>query len=150
MIASVAGPMSVFGGDLLLLLHLVGTFGMTGLIWFVQVVHYPMLARFPVADFGETARIHCDRTGFVVAPLMLGEAATGVLLWISGLRDPLFLASLWLLLGIWASTALIQVPLHRRLLAGWDPGAHARLTRTNWIRTVGWTARTTCLVLLFS
>jgi len=149
-IGSAVGGMAFVGGDLLLVLHLLGTFGMTGLIWFVQVVHYPMLARFPVPDFGETARIHCDRTGFVVAPLMLGEAATGVLLWMSGLRTPLFTASLWVLFGIWASTFVVQVPLHRRLLAGWDPAAAARLTGTNWIRTAGWTARTTCLVLLFS
>jgi hypothetical protein len=42
---------------------------------------------------------------------------------------------------IWLSTALLQVPRHRALEAGFDPAAHRALVATNWIRTVAWTAR---------
>ena len=35
----------------------------------------------------------------------------------------------------WHSTALIQVPLHRRLAGGFDPSAARRLVVTNWWRT---------------
>ena len=46
-----------------------------------------------------------------------------------------------LLAVIWGSTALLQIPLHNALSAGFDPEVHARLVQTNWIRTIGWTAR---------
>ena len=36
------------------------------------------------------------------------------------------------------STALLQVPCHTILAQGFDAGAHARLVRTNWIRTCCW------------
>jgi hypothetical protein len=42
---------------------------------------------------------------------------------------------------IWASTALWQVPAHRRLEHGFDPRVHGRLVSTNWVRTAAWSAR---------
>ncbi|MDX2081601.1 MAG: hypothetical protein SFU53_12535 [Terrimicrobiaceae bacterium] len=136
--------------DWLTAAHVLTTFAMTGLIWFVQIVHYPMLARFGPESFGDIEREHCDRTGFVVAPLMLVEAATALLLWLSGWREVWFIVSLGLLALIWISTAVLQVPLHRRLLLGRDERALRRLVLTNWVRTVAWTARSACLVVVIS
>jgi hypothetical protein len=48
---------------------------------------------------------------------------------------------LGLLLLIWISTILLQVPQHRRLQAGFDPAVHRRLVSTNWLRTIFWSAR---------
>ena len=48
---------------------------------------------------------------------------------------------LFLLLVIWLSTALLQVPCHNRLVNGFDPKIHHRLVKTNWIRTVAWSLR---------
>jgi hypothetical protein len=42
---------------------------------------------------------------------------------------------------IWGTTGLVQVPLHAALTEGFDPAAHRRLVRTNWIRTVAWALR---------
>jgi hypothetical protein len=42
---------------------------------------------------------------------------------------------------VWASTAVLQVPRHQTLAASFDAAAHADLVRTNWIRTVAWSAR---------
>jgi hypothetical protein len=131
----------------LLVVHAASTFSMLGLIWFVQIVHYPMLARYSRGDFGAVEREHCDRTGFVAAPLMLAEAFTGVLLLVGGFHTPLFLASMALLGLVWLSTFLLQVPCHRALVAGWNERAHRRLVATNWIRTIGWTLRS--LIIAF-
>lgn len=49
---------------------------------------------------------------------------------------------------IWLSTRLLQVPQHRVLEAGSDPGAHRVLVASNWIRTVAWTARGILLLAL--
>ena len=119
--------------------HAAATLFMTGVIWFVQVVHYPLFGRVGAAEFRAYEREHARRTGWVVGPAMVVElllalalaARGGVLAW----------AGLALLGVIWASTAFVQVPLHRRLERGADTAARRRLVRTNWIRTAAWTAR---------
>ena len=47
-----------------------------------------------------------------------------------------------------ATTALVQVPLHRRLSAGWDDRAIRTLVASNWVRTAAWTARAVILLLV--
>jgi len=129
---------------LLLLIHAAATFAMVGLIWFVQVVHYPLFDRVGPELFPEYAQLHQRRTTLVVAPIMLAELATG--LWLV-IGPPSFLpgwypwAGLTLLALIWISTACIQVPLHGRLTADYDAQAHRSLVLTNWLRTLAWTAR---------
>ena len=130
----------------LLLVHAAATLAMTGIIWFVQVVHYPLLARVGPASLPAYAAAHARRTTWVVAPPMLAELATALALaW----RPPppvgraLPYAGLALLVAIWSSTVFLQVPRHEALQrpAGSLPQAHAALVATNWIRTVTWTAR---------
>jgi carbon starvation protein CstA len=50
-------------------------------------------------------------------------------------------AGLALVVIIWGVTFLVSVPCHATLSAGFDASAHDRLVSTNWIRTIGWTAR---------
>lgn len=38
------------------------------------------------------------------------------------------------------STVLVQAPAHARLARGFDPVVHARLVRSNCVRTGAWTA----------
>ena len=128
-------------GSLVAAAHLLTTFAMVGLIWFVQIVHYPMMASFDRENFASHEKEHCDRTGWVVVPLMLVEIFTFALLLIEGIRSNAFLISGLLLGVIWASTFLIQVPLHRKLLEGWNARLHQLLVTTNWIRTAAWTGR---------
>lgn len=126
-----------------LLAQLITTFAMFGLIWFVQVVHYPL---FELAH-GETfAARHATRTTWVVAPLMLIELATGVDLLRAAWRPSFIPAGeAWfglLLIGvIWLSTAVVQVPLHNRLQARHSVADAQRLVATNWVRTAAWSIR---------
>jgi hypothetical protein len=46
-----------------------------------------------------------------------------------------------LLAVIWLSTALLQVPRHAELGAGFAGAAHSSLVVTNWLRTAAWSAR---------
>lgn len=117
---------------------------MAGLIVFVQVVHYPLMARVGAGTFPAYERAHTTRTGWVVGPPMLLEAASACWLAIyppSTVLRGAALAGLALLSLIWLSTALLQAPAHGRLGAGFDDGTHRRLVGTNWIRTVAWLAR---------
>ena len=135
--------------DWIVAAHLFATFAMTGIIWFVQIVHYPMLARLPHENFAALEREHCDRTGFIVAPPMLVEAFTLVWLLLRGFNSPLFLFTAALLGVVWISTFTLQVPAHRALLQGWNESAHRRLVLTNWIRTTAWTLRAVILAGIF-
>ncbi len=130
----------------LLLINLASTLAMTGIIWFVQVVHYPLFASVGADGFARYEALHATRTGSVVAPLMLVELATALALLAPAWRPAIVSAiSAWFAAGlvgiIWLSTALLQVPLHDRLAQGFDAELVARLVATNWIRTVAWTAR---------
>ena len=58
---------------LVLLLQLLTTLAMFGLIWFVQIVHYPLFVRVGEPGFRDYAGLHATRTTYVVAPLMLVE-----------------------------------------------------------------------------
>ncbi|QDU18516.1 hypothetical protein [Urbifossiella limnaea] len=126
------------------LLHLAATLFLVGLIWFVQVVHYPLMARVGRAEFVAYEQAHARRTTWVVAPPMLVELGTGIaLLWVrpAGVSLAAALAGVALLAVVWGSTRFVQVPCHERLSRAFDPGVHRRLVSTNWVRTAAWSLR---------
>ena len=117
---------------------------MTGLIWFVQVVHYPLFAKVGPESFKEYEHAHQRQATWVVAPLMLIEAGTAawlVMPWAAASRTWATWSGLLLLLVVWLSTLLVQMPLHAALEVSGSRDAMKRLVRTNWIRTVAWTMR---------
>lgn len=120
------------------------TWAMVGLIWMVQLVHYPMLVGWSQTSPQTAAAFHQRRISFVVGPLMAVEAVTALVLLIRRPETMGFLSA-WVAAGLLgvalASTVLVQVPLHGRLAAGADDQAAARLCSTNWIRTAAWTLR---------
>ena len=60
--------------------HALVTIMMAGVIWFVQIVHYPLMADVGAEAFVAYERKHVARTGRIVGPLMLVEEATAILL----------------------------------------------------------------------
>ena len=124
----------------LTLVHAAAAWFLTGLIWMVQVVHYPLFARVGAAGYKEYQLAHQSLISLIVGPAMLVEAIAATVLLVQR-RDPLTIAGAALLALIWLSTALLQVPLHNALSDGFDPAIHSRLVQTNWIRTVAWTLR---------
>lgn len=130
--------------DTVLLVHLAATWAMVGLIWFVQVVHYPLFARVGSDPFLRYEADHARLTTRVVMIFMPVELVTGV--WLAaappdGVGRGLLVAGVVLLAALWASTALWQAPLHGRLHDGFDASLHRRLVTSNWLRTLGWSAR---------
>ena len=130
--------------SLLLSIHLAATAAMVGLIWFVQLVHYPLFARVGAAEFVDYEAAHTRLTAYVVGPAMAVEGVAALIIagWFraqAGLG--LTLAGLVLLALVHVSTVSLQVPAHRRLASGFDDAVAKRLVRSNWIRTAGWTAR---------
>jgi hypothetical protein len=130
--------------DLVLLINLLSTWTMVGVIWFVQVVHYPLLSVVPVESAASVAVEHQRRTGWVVgAPMALEGVTTLALLvmvpegvawfvpWLAGI--PLAVA-----LG---ATIFLSVPRHERMAREPDVQVGKELVSTNWVRTIAWTVR---------
>jgi hypothetical protein len=119
------------------------TFAMTGLIWLIQIVQYPLMSEVGESSFVRYERAHCDRITPIVLPLMTAELlGAAFLVWrpLPG-HSGMLVAAFAALLLIWASTFFLQVPLHNRLCQAFDAELHRRLVLTNWIRTVLWSAR---------
>ncbi len=129
----------------LLLTHAAATLYMTGLIWFVQLSHYPLIAKVGAGDLPAWQADNLARTTWAVGPAMLVELATVALLVFArpaGVSAAAAWAGAGLLALIWLSTAVLQVPLHQAILDSSEPAlAVERLVRSNWIRTVLWSAR---------
>jgi len=56
------------------------TLFMTGLIWFVQVVHYPLLAEVGEREFARFHELHSRRVTWIVPPVMAVELVTALVL----------------------------------------------------------------------
>ena len=132
----------------LLIVHFIVTVYMTGLIWFVQLVHYPMFSSIPSSSFPAYELEHAKRTSSVVILPMMVELISGIaiVLWAQTESTRLYGGiGLGLIAVIWLSTFLLQVPCHRVLSGEFDARAAKKLVATNWIRTVAWTLRSVML-----
>lgn len=133
------------GADPILAAQALASGAMCGLIWFVQIVHYPMFARILGEHSRKYAKEHQQRTTLIVGPLMLVELAAALMIAVSppaGIGRGVAMFGLLLVLLLWLSTALVQMPLHARLERdGHDPEVIEALVRTNWARTALWSVR---------
>ncbi|MEY3020442.1 MAG: hypothetical protein RLZZ272_1426 [Actinomycetota bacterium] len=129
--------------EVVIVTHVTAIAVLVGIIWTVQLVHYPMLAAVAPERF---AAAHADHSRAITAVVALPWALEGVTtLWL--VVAPPVGVPRWLVgLGALAAavpvvvTLVASVPAHARLSAGFDLGVHARLVATNRWRTLGWTA----------
>jgi hypothetical protein len=138
-------------GIWLFIIHAAATWFMTGLVWFTQIVHYPLFTAIGKDEFPEYEKQHQKLATYVVLPAMALEAGTAVL--VAWKRPPsveswIPWSGLILVAVIWLSTFLSQAPQHEKLAKGFDPTAHALLVSSNWVRTVAWSARSVIVALL--
>ena len=129
------------------MMQLGSTWFMTGLIWVIQVVHYPLMAQVGQTSFGAYHAAHSRLITLIVMPMMLLELGSALTLALTYTADPQRPSGAWLWLGVallgvaWATTALASVPAHGVLSGGFDAQAHATLVQTNWLRTLAWSLR---------
>lgn len=117
------------------------TFFMTGLIWYVQLAHYPSFRFVDENNFAEFHNHHSLKTGIIVMPVMSIELATsGALAWNSGWFTMNALG-LYIVILIWLSTAFFSVPKHNALKHGKVDSLIDGLVKTNWYRTVLWSIK---------
>ena len=119
-----------------------------GLIWTVQLVHYPSFRYVP--DFADFHPHHTSSISLIVAPLMVAELAISA--WLAYRQQfawQWFLPLLFVL-AIWGITFLRAIPLHEALGRQRDPAAIEALISVNWPRTVLWTVKAVWVSALFA
>lgn len=135
--------------DPLLVTHALATVSLVGLIWTIQLVHYPLFLRVPPDAFTAYESEHMRRITWLVGPLMLVEAGTAILLILRFPESAIVWVGAALLAAIWILTATVQGPLHGRLARdGFDATRIRFLVRSNWVRTLAWTARGVLALLI--
>ena len=130
------------GMDAVIIIHAGAAVFMAGALWYIQLIHYPRLAAVPPGKLALRATANILRTSVILGPVMAVELATAAALVVYP-RSPAWPAYAGaLLLGqAWASTLMVQYPIHRRLADGGDPAEVGRLLWTNWFRVALWSAR---------
>lgn len=135
----------------LLLTHTAVTLFLTGVIWMVQVVHYPLFPLVGASAFAGYEAAHSTRIGLLLALPWALQGATGLAL----LAFRPGTVPLWLVLADLAFAAVtvavtvgVSVPQHELLGAGFDSAAHRTLLTTNWLRTISWTASSAAVLAM--
>lgn len=134
----------------LLIFHGLFSFGFLGLIWVIQIVHYPFFRLIDPSRWSVAHRFHQQKMGCIVLPLFIGELVTAC--WVAFAtwhRSPVLNGvNIALICAIWAQTFGVMVPLHRKLLIASNTVLIHQLIAWNWFRTIAWTIRA-CIAGLF-
>jgi hypothetical protein len=128
---------------LVVVAHAVATLVLVGIIWTIQVLHYPLFAAVGADSFAAYEAAHSTRiTALITVPWAVQGITTIALLLAPPAGAPRWLV--WLAAALAAVpvlvTVILSVPAHQQLADGFDAAAHARLVGTNWLRTLAWSA----------
>ena len=132
--------------ELLLKVNFISTSVMVGVIWVIQLLHYPSFHFINEKKYIEFQHFHMQRISFIVIPAMLIELASALLL-AYFFRSSLTIILLALLLGVWAVTFIFFTNMHQKLTNGYNKSIVDRLIQINWSRTILWSLR---LIILLS
>ncbi|GAB5532795.1 MAG: hypothetical protein Roseis3KO_45720 [Roseivirga sp.] len=138
----------VFSIETIFIIHLMASLFMTGLCWFVQIVHYPLFRQIELDKFPAYEKKNFV-TGFVTIPVMVIELGSALYLLYHN-PESLYFLNVCLLGIIGLSTVIFQVPIHLKLSQKATAPLIDKLIRTNWIRTISWTIRMGILAILLS
>lgn len=128
----------------LLLTNFFSTAYITGVIWIIQIVQYPLFSKICEENFAEYHSLHTFWITPIVAPVMIIELITSFFLLFYAF-DKIDYKLIWLGLILtlitWASTFFLQVPMHEKLAKGFDKSSFDFLVYSNWLHTFVWTLR---------
>ena len=123
------------------LIHLATSWALFGLIWTIQLSHYPSFRFISENDFSTFHQHHTASITMIVMPLMLLEL--GMISWQAYQTswNWIWVIPLLLVVGIWASTFFIQIPLHGKLENEKNLEIIHQLVKSNWVRTIFWSIK---------
>jgi hypothetical protein len=130
----------------LFLANVAASLYLLGVIWTVQLAHYFLFDKVGAADWLTYHRLHTRQMSLVVVLPMVIQLGSACFLALFPPTAPALPRWFWsvgafLVVATWAATFFISVPLHATLGNAFDADACRALVRTNWIRTVLWSAQ---------
>ena len=75
--------------------HLIFSAIMVGVIWVIQLVHYPSFHFIDKDIYDSFQKFHMNKISIIVIPVMILELATGFLLLIGNSKNILIIISFW-------------------------------------------------------
>ena len=137
----------MYNHSLILYIHLIFTSIMVGVIWVIQLVHYPSFHFIKPDMYTVFQKFHMEKISIIVMPMMIAELISVLLLlYNKDSKNILIIISFILLIIIWGITAVFFSGVHNKLITGYQETIVNNLVVMNWIRTLLWTMR---LLLLF-
>ena len=134
------------GIESILLFQIVINVYLLGVIIMTQFITYPTFLIIDKNSFNKYHRKYVNIISIIVAPAMVLEITSLiVLVYLS--KDCLLVKSLILLLCIWLTTFIIMVPSHNILSRKNDSKEIKKLININWVRTFLWSVK--LIVMLF-
>ena len=128
-------------------IHFLSTSLMVGIIWVIQLLHYPAFHFIKEIDYVEFQHFHMQRISFIVVPAMILELLSAFML-VYYIRSNLLTVCLIILLVIWLITFVFFTKLHQSLLDGYDKKIVDKLVKINWSRTILWSLRLIILIYI--
>lgn len=122
---------------------------MVGVIWLIQLVHYPSFQFIQHDKFFSFNCFHQKMMTYLVAPIMVLELLAGVALLFAQTLSSFTLLNMVSIVFLWGMTFLVSVPLHTKLLNyAYNLAVIKQLIRTNWPRTIIWSLRAIGLIVV--
>ncbi|MCB1176195.1 MAG: hypothetical protein KDK36_01335 [Leptospiraceae bacterium] len=132
----------------LLPIQIFSCFFMTGLIWLIQLIHYPAYKYIAEDYFSIYQNFHTKTITYIVFPLMSFESVSGfILIFLIPISSFFFLLNFIGIISIWLVTGLLSVPAHNKLNSGKNFKVIKKLILSNWLRTIIWSIRSLFFII---
>ena len=136
------------GIESILLFQIVINVYLLGVIIMTQFITYPTFLIIDKNSFNKYHRKYVNIISIIVAPAMVLEIISLiVLVYLS--KDFLLVKSLILLLCIWLTTFIIMVPSHNILSRKKDSKEIKKLININWVRTFLWSVKLIVMLIIY-
>ena len=129
------------------MIHIISTSIMVGVIWVIQLVHYPSFKYVNESDYINFQKYHMSNISYIVFPVMFTELITALIILFFGEKSLFFVLSLICLFLIWVFTGVLFTKYHSILKEGKDLMIIEKMIKANWIRALLWTMR--LIMILF-
>ena len=134
--------------DTLYFIQIVCNSYLVSLVFMTQFITYPTFLHIDKDKFSEYHIKYVNNISFIVAPVMLIELLTLLLIAYFS-KDFLIIKSLILLLVIWLTTFFIMIPSHNRISKSFNIKEIKSLINYNWIRTILWSFKLLVIIFLY-
>tara|TARA_B100001564_G_scaffold220439_1_gene185718 strand:- start:669 stop:1094 length:426 start_codon:yes stop_codon:yes gene_type:complete len=136
------------GIESILLFQIVINVYLLGVIIMTQFITYPTFLIIDKNSFNKYHRKYVNIISIIVAPAMVLEITSLiVLVYLS--KDFLLVKSLILLLCIWLTTFIMMVPSHNILSRKNDSKEIKKLININWVRTFLWSVKLIVMLIIY-